>query len=331
MSETALAVVPPAALLAKTEGAQELMRRASDVAGVCREIVMRTAMELQGKKYVKVEGWQSIATAFGCSPSIREVIEEEKGIKAVAELRRHDGTVLATAEGYCGLDEPRWANQALYARRGMAQTRAIARVCRSVFAFVVVLIDGNLSTTPAEEIPSGGEFVEASFSPAPSAPVSAGGQHPASSSLRVPFGKSKGKTIAEVTDKDLEWLLNTFKKSVDANDPTYHAKNLEQLQAAQAEAQWRIMNATGKVVAPSEKSAKTSKAAPKQAEQTPLPMDDGEEIITPFSRFAALGRLHGISTAQVIERAKKECGKDKDWNLTDVEKVASSLQAVPVR
>lgn len=287
MSEqTALAVVgmDESKLVKTAEGAVELMRRASDVAGVCREIVMRTAMELQGKKYVKVEGWQSIATAFGCSPSIREVIEEEKGIKAVAELRRHDGTVLATAEGYCGLDEPRWANQALYARRGMAQTRAIARVCRSVFAFVVVLIDGNLSTTPAEEIPSGGEFVEASFSAAPMKGSGPSGTRPASSSLKVPFGKSKGKTLAEVTDKDLEWLLNTFKKSVDANDPTYHAKNVEQLQAAQAEAQWRISNATGKVVAPSDVSPKKAKApavAPPAA-QAALPMDDGEEIITPF-------------------------------------------------
>jgi hypothetical protein len=35
----------------------------------------------------------------------------------------------------------------------MAQTRAISRVCRSAFAHVVVLIDKELSTTPAEEVP----------------------------------------------------------------------------------------------------------------------------------------------------------------------------------
>jgi RNase H-fold protein (predicted Holliday junction resolvase) len=33
----------------------------------------------------------------------------------------------------------------------MAQTRAISRVCRSAFAHCVVLIDADLSTTPAEE------------------------------------------------------------------------------------------------------------------------------------------------------------------------------------
>ena len=131
-----------------------LMRRATDVAGVCRQIVMNTAMELQGRRYVRVEGWESIAAAYGCVPSIREVSEDEKGnVLAVAELRRHDGSTLASAEGYCGMDEPKWAKGPRYARRGMAQTRAISRVCRSVFAFVVTLIDKNLSTTPAEEIP----------------------------------------------------------------------------------------------------------------------------------------------------------------------------------
>jgi hypothetical protein len=38
-----------------------------------------------------------------------------------------------------------------YAIRAMAQTRGISRVCRSAFAHVVVLIDAELSTTPAEE------------------------------------------------------------------------------------------------------------------------------------------------------------------------------------
>ncbi len=33
-----------------------LMRRATDVAGVCREIVTKTAQSIQGRKYVKVEG-----------------------------------------------------------------------------------------------------------------------------------------------------------------------------------------------------------------------------------------------------------------------------------
>ena len=148
------------------QGVGELMRRATDVAGVCREIVTKTAQSIQGRKYVRVEGWQSIAVAFGCVASVREVEEVETGVRAVAEVRRmSDGAVLATAEGFVGKDEPVWFGGGLnratgkpyearpaYARRAMAQTRSVSRVCRSAFAFVVTLIDGNLSTTPAEEM-----------------------------------------------------------------------------------------------------------------------------------------------------------------------------------
>jgi hypothetical protein len=66
------------------------------------------------------------------------------------------GQVIATAEGFLGEDEPVWAKRPEYAKRAMAQTRAISRACRSAFAHVVVLIGSGLETTPAEEVPHGG-------------------------------------------------------------------------------------------------------------------------------------------------------------------------------
>lgn len=236
MSDTvALTVVPPEE---KGENAATLMRRASDVAGVCREIVMRTAMELQGKKYVKVEGWQSIAAAYGCIPSIREVVEEERGIKAIAELRRHDGTVLATAEGYCGLDEPRWANQPMYARRGMASTRAISRVCRSAFAFCVVLIDSNLQTTPAEEIPYADSTPISAQAVRVATPATSprGAPEPIrSKGTQVRYGKSKGKYLCDIEPDDLAWQVAAARKSVEANDPKWGQANKEWLAAVEFE------------------------------------------------------------------------------------------------
>lgn len=153
------------------------MRQATDVAGVCADIVKRTAISIQGKKYVKVEGWQSIATAYGCVAGATNVQQVLGGVAATGELRKiSDGTLVATAEGFVGEDETTWYGgekevwdktrrehvkrtlppRAMYAIRAMAQTRAISRVCRSAFAHVIVLIDTNLSTTPAEEIPDGG-------------------------------------------------------------------------------------------------------------------------------------------------------------------------------
>lgn len=154
------------------------MRQATDVAGVCGEIVKKTAIRIQGKQYVKVEGWMAIATAYGCVAGATNVQQVLGGVAATGELRKiSDGTLVATAEGFVGEDEPTWfggwrecrdkasptgwtkrdlPSRPMYAIRAMAQTRAISRVCRSAFAHVVVLIDTNLSTTPAEEIPAEG-------------------------------------------------------------------------------------------------------------------------------------------------------------------------------
>lgn len=144
--------------IVKTESSgQALYRASTDAAGLCREIVLKTAVKIQGRKYVRVEGWQAIAIAHGCIASSGEVKEmPDGGYSAIGTVRRmSDGLVLATAEGYVGTDEV-WAKRNVYARRAMAQTRSISRACRSAFAHVVVMIDEHLSTTPAEEVPEGG-------------------------------------------------------------------------------------------------------------------------------------------------------------------------------
>jgi hypothetical protein len=139
------------------ESPGELISHAGRVAAACRQIVLQTACNIQGKKYVKVEGWQSIAIAHGCCASSRDVQELEKGFRAIGEVRRmSDGLVLATAEGFVGFDEKTWGNRDEYAQRAMAQTRAISRACRSAFAHIVVMMEAGLSTTPAEEVPDGG-------------------------------------------------------------------------------------------------------------------------------------------------------------------------------
>lgn len=128
-------------------------RTSTDAATLCGDIVKATATKIQGKRYVTVEGWQAIAVAHGCVASSRDVEMVEGGIRAIGEIRRmSDGNVIATAEGFLGDDEQMWAKRPMFARRAMAQTRAISRACRSAFAHVVILIDRDLGTTPAEEI-----------------------------------------------------------------------------------------------------------------------------------------------------------------------------------
>lgn len=129
------------------------IKQSKDVAGACKEIVSRSAIQIQGKKYVPVEGWMAIATAHGCNLSVIDVKQIDGGISAKGIVRRiSDGLILGEAEGFVGEDEKMWANRPMYARRAMASTRAMSRAARSVFAHVVVLMDAGLSTTPAEEM-----------------------------------------------------------------------------------------------------------------------------------------------------------------------------------
>jgi len=132
-----------------------IRERADTAAKVARDLVLQSAIQLQGKRYIPAEGWQSLAAVLGLSPKIVSVQELENGdVIAVAEIVRvSDGNVLSRAEGYCGTDEQAWAKRPRYARRGMAQTRAISRACRSCLSWVLPLVDRDLEMTPAEEIP----------------------------------------------------------------------------------------------------------------------------------------------------------------------------------
>ena len=163
--------VPQPVDAAPTTGAA-LYRVSTDAAQLCREIVLATASNIQGRRYVQVEGWQAIALAHGCVASSGDVVREpDGGFRATGKVARMDtGVILATAEGYVGPDEPTWFGGVVtskygtktlpkrpdYAIRAMAQTRAISRACRSAFAHVVVMMNANLQTTPAEEVPDGG-------------------------------------------------------------------------------------------------------------------------------------------------------------------------------
>jgi len=200
------------------------IRQATDVAGACREIVKATAQRIGNRDYVRVEGWQSIAVAHGCVASARDVERTEEGWKCIGEVRRMDnGQVIATAEGFLGFDEEMWAKRPTYAQRAMCQTRAISRACRSAFAHVVVLIDRNLSTTPAEEVPFGG-FEESKQlntykyeqpTPAEVKEITARlveeKKSPDSEikDMTVGFGKYKGQTVRQIarSSEGFSWLM----------------------------------------------------------------------------------------------------------------------------
>jgi hypothetical protein len=141
------------AVIDTSETNAAIFRQSTDAASMCRDIVVQRAISLQGKRYVPIEGWQAIALAHGCIASAENVRMVDGGIAADGIIRRmRDGQEVARAEGFLGDDEKMWANRPMFARRAMAQTRAMSRACRSAFAHVVVMMDVGLETTPAEEM-----------------------------------------------------------------------------------------------------------------------------------------------------------------------------------
>jgi len=226
------------------QGAGVLMRQATDVAGVCAAIVKSTAKSIQGRKYVQVEGWQSIAVAYGCVASARAVERVQGGFRAVGEVRRmSDGVVVASGEGFVGDDEKGWAARPEFARRAMAQTRAISRACRSAFAFVVVMIDAELGTTPAEEMEALEGEVVSRVAYAPAHAPAPGGQRaapPVASSSRVThfpaYGRAKGAPIAGASEKDLDFYAAGARKSLaDPAKAKWHDRERALLEAIEAE------------------------------------------------------------------------------------------------
>jgi uncharacterized protein (DUF3820 family) len=194
------------------------MQRTNNVADVCRDIVRKTVKNIQGKNYVQVEGWQSIATAHGCVAGsdapvyLKDV--PEKGYQARGYITHiATGKVISTAYGFVGDDEVAWANRPAYARQAMAQTRAISRACRSAFAHVVVMMDAGYEVTPAEEVPAEG-FNNIKYNPsnaqqhAKDIMANVADGHWAG--VVIPFGKNKGKRLGELSPNSLKWYFENY-------------------------------------------------------------------------------------------------------------------------
>jgi hypothetical protein len=211
----------------------EAYRASTNAAAICKEIVLATSSNIQGKRYVSVEGWQAIAVAHGCAAGARNVERVEGGVRAIGEVRRmQDGTVIATAEGFVGEDEPTWfggqsrgktlPKRADYAIRAMAQTRAISRACRSAFAHVVVMMNAGLATTPAEEVPfegfdrDTGEVFDGERTPVkePAAREKLDGPHTCKTELRKAINSIIAAVREADSDEKITAILAEHKRTV---------------------------------------------------------------------------------------------------------------------
>lgn len=159
--ETALTTPESVALTARRAG--EMARLEIDVAKERAKVAAAVIEDNQlykviggrnGKKYVFVDGWTTLARLYNYTPDIERVVGLEgttPGYVATARLINEDGQTVARAEASASTGEDRWAGSDDYAIRSMAQTRAISKVCRVALSWVMVL--AGFQGTPAEEMP----------------------------------------------------------------------------------------------------------------------------------------------------------------------------------
>lgn len=150
---TAVVVSEPVtpALFGTTEPV-EIVAKARDVANALKGVIRSQGLisNIQGREYVRVEGWTLLGTMLGVFPVNVWTREKENGWEARVEARNMQGVVLGAAEAECTRDERTWSGRDSYALRSMAQTRATSKALRMPLGFVVTL--AGFEATPAEEM-----------------------------------------------------------------------------------------------------------------------------------------------------------------------------------
>lgn len=176
-------------------------RIATPLAGIVKKQGLASA--IQGKDYVRVEGWTLLGSMLGVFPVTVWTRKLEDGWEARVEARTRDGAVIGAAEAQCLRSESTWKSRDDYALRSMAQTRATSKALRQPLGFVMQL--AGFEATPAEEMPRDPDphgFAESRADNVPPAQVI------------FPGKKHPGMTLGDVVEIDrsyVEWIRDNAK------------------------------------------------------------------------------------------------------------------------
>ena len=148
-----------------TDNATAIIASATDKATALADVIKKRNLysNIEGKEYVRVEGWTLLGTLMGVFPSCVWTRKLEDGWEARVEARTLNDKLVGAAEAMCTRDEPNWKSRKDYALRSMAQTRATAKALRLPLGFIMAL--AGYEPTPAEEMER--ESVQAPPRPTP--------------------------------------------------------------------------------------------------------------------------------------------------------------------
>src|SRR3990167_9538158 len=117
---------PTSISLFNTSDPIKVVEQASAVAGALATVIDKQKLysNIQGRKYVKVEGWTLLGSMLGVFPVCVWTRPTDDGWEARVEARTRTGAVVGAAEAQCTRSEKTWSGRDDYALRSMAQTRA---------------------------------------------------------------------------------------------------------------------------------------------------------------------------------------------------------------
>jgi hypothetical protein len=139
---------------------QEIVARASAIATELGKIIdtKKLFKQIKEKKYVFVEGWNTLGAMLGILPVENRVLPIEGGWEAYVDLiRASDGMKIGGSSAICTRKESHWASAADYAVRSMAITRATGKAFRLGFSWIMQL--AGYEPTPGEEVTDEGPAV----------------------------------------------------------------------------------------------------------------------------------------------------------------------------
>ena len=112
------------------------------------------AVDINGKQYVTVEGWETLGTMLGCTPYVEDVVELPTDkpnrfiYEATVSIRQGDN-VISRAKSIAERNGRQSDRPSVYS---MATTRALGKAYRSALAWIVKM--AGYEGTPEEDMPA---------------------------------------------------------------------------------------------------------------------------------------------------------------------------------
>ncbi len=130
----------------------QIIEAATSTAKLLADVVEKAKLYsmISGKKYTRVEGWETLGALLLCSSEIVKTEEYKNGYMSEAIIRNQDGKVISNGVGICMKSEKNWATRDDFAICSMSQTRAIGKAYRLGFAWIMSL--AGYEVCPVEEM-----------------------------------------------------------------------------------------------------------------------------------------------------------------------------------